>query len=474
MSLCVKPRWMQRGLVAFCLSIVAATSLADRVSAAEPSAAATVTQAASDLLQKLTGQTAKPPEKAASKPETSKPEKSAAQGEAGNVPAPEPVAQSATLRGDQKRTRFVAGLSKAVNVNVFTLADPYRVVIELPQIQFQLPQAQSNQAHGLVKAYRYGLFAPGKSRIILDVTGPVLVENVKVSEAKAGEPANLSLELVPTERAMFLAGQSRQLVTSAAGDGLLKVTKAPLPANGRPNKVKKPIIVIDPGHGGHDGGANKNGTIEKEVVLAFGLMLREKLLATGRFDVLMTRDSDKFVDLDERREFARKHNAALFMAIHADYIPSGSNVRGATIYTLRESMAKSMARSVDKSVTGDVLEGVEIDQVRKIEETPGALKNILSDLAQRENKPTLDRTNFFAKNVIEYMGQSTELKAEPHREAAFRVLKSAQVPSVLIELAYVSNRQDAANLKSDEWRNRVSASLVAAVNRYFNMALLPL
>ena len=188
----------------------------------------------------------------------------------------------------------------------------------------------------------------------------------------------------------------------------------------------------------------------------------------------MTRETDKFIDLDERREFARKHGAALFMAIHADYVPSGSNVRGATIYTLRESVAKSLARSVDKSSGGDVLAGVELDQVRKAEDSPDMLKKILADLAGRENKPTLDRTNFLAKNLIEYMGQTTELKAEPHREAAFRVLKSAQVPSVLIELAYVSNRQDAANLKSDEWRQRVSASLVGAVNQYFNLARLPL
>jgi N-acetylmuramoyl-L-alanine amidase len=471
MSSSVQPRWLQRGSFVFCLGIFAATGVVERSLAAEPTGAAPVAQGV--LASSVPGSHQRPALQAAKSADPTA-GKGAVQSAPAVVPKPEPVAQSAALTGDLKRTRFTAGLSKAVSVNVFTLADPYRVVIELPQINFQLPQAQSNQAHGLVKAYRYGLFAAGKSRIILDVTGPVLVEDVQISAATAGQPANLSLELVPTDRTMFLAGQSRQLVSSAAGDGLLKAGKAPLSANSRPSKIKKPVIVIDPGHGGHDGGANKNGTVEKEVVLAFGLMLREKLKASGRYDVLMTRETDKFVDLDERREFARKHGAALFMAIHADYVPSGSNVRGATIYTLRESMAKSMARSVDKTVGGDVLEGVEIEQVRKIEESPDTLKNILSDLAGRENKPTLDRTNFFAKNLIAYMGQTTELKAEPHREAAFRVLKSAQVPSVLIELAYVSNRQDAANLKSDEWRNRVSSSLVAAVNRYFNMALLPL
>ena len=390
------------------------------------------------------------------------------------VPKPEPVARAANVGGDLKRTRFVADLSQAVSANVFTLADPYRVVIELPQINFQFPQVQGAQAIGLVKGYRHGLFAPGKSRIILDVTGPVLVEMVDVTPAKGSQPARLTIDLVPTDRAMYLAGQSRQLVSSAAGDGLIRAVKAPLPANARAARIKKPVIVIDPGHGGHDGGANKNGTVEKEVVLAFGLMLREKLRATGKYDVLMTRETDKFVELDDRRDFAEKHGAALFMAIHADYVPGGANVRGATVYTLRDAVAKSLARSRDRSSSGDGDDAIEIEQIKDVEESPGMLKKILADLAGRENKPTQDRTNFFAKNLIEYMGQSTELKAEPHREAAFRVLKQAQVPSVLIELAYVSNRQDAANLKSDEWRDKVSASLVGAVHRYFSMARLPL
>jgi N-acetylmuramoyl-L-alanine amidase len=385
----------------------------------------------------------------------------------------QPIAQGASLGGDQKRTRFIADLSKPVAVNVFTLGDPYRVIIELPQVNFQLPQGLGTQGHGLVKAYRYGLFAPGKSRIVLDVTGPVIIESSVVSEAKGSEPARLTIDLVPTDRTTFLAGQSRQLMASVSGELPFKLGRPPLSKEKAKAGAKKPLIVIDPGHGGHDSGATKNGAIEKDVVLAFGIALREKLLATGRYEVLMTRDTDKFVDLDERRDFARRHNAALFMAIHADYVP-GNNARGATIYTLRESMANSMAKPLDKDGGGDLLAGVQLDAARQVEGTPDALKGILKDLALRENKPTKERTSFFAKNVIQQMGQTTELKQQPHREAAFRVLMSAQVPSVLIELAYVSNREDAANLKSDAWRDRVSASLVSAVNRYFNLTLLPL
>lgn len=463
---------MQRPMVALCLGILASATLIDRASAAEATvdgmsarAGASPAPAAVVLAQ------ATAPAKNAAQPNGTQP---VPLPPAVAVPKPEPVARAAVVDGDLKRTRFVADLSQAVSANVFTLADPYRVIVELPQISFQLPQGQGAQTVGLVKGYRFGVFAPGRSRIVLDVTGPVLVENVDVTPPKGNQPARLSLDLVPTDRSTFLAGQSRQMMSSATGDGLLKTVKPPLPANARPSKAaKKPVIVIDPGHGGHDGGANKNGTIEKEVVLAFGLMLRDKLRATGRYEILMTRDTDTFVDLDSRREFANKHGAALFMAIHADYVPGGANVRGATIYTLRDSVARSLSRSRDPSGGADVGDGIEIEQIKDVEE-PGMLKKILADLAGREHKPTQERTNFFAKNLIEYMGQSTELKPEPHREAAFRVLKSAQVPSVLIELAYVSNRQDAALLKSDEWRDKVSASLVGAVNRYFSMARLPL
>lgn len=385
----------------------------------------------------------------------------------------ETIARTATLGGDDNRTQFVAGLSKAVKINIFTLADPYRVVVELPEVKFQLPQGLGKNGHGLVKTYRYGLYMAGKSRIVLETTGPVLVEKWNVIEAAANAPAHLVIDLVPTDRNTFMAGQSRQLIAVAQPSTAAKLggPKNQLNAD---KHAKKPVVVIDPGHGGHDSGANKNGVIEKDVVLAFGRALRDKLLATGRYEVLMTRENDRFVELDERREFARRHGAALFLAIHADYVPSGNHVRGATIYSLRSSVANSMSRALHKNSSGDLLAGVELEAIKNTDTDTNTLKSILADLAEREAKPTKDKTNFFAKNVIEYMGQTTEMKPDPHREAAFRVLKSADVPSVLIELAYVSNRQDAENLKSVEWREKVSTSIANAVARYFNFAGLPL
>jgi len=243
----------------------------------------------------------------------------------------------------------------------------------------------------------------------------------------------------------------------------------------RAAKAFKPVIVIDPGHGGHDSGAQKFGTVEKEVVLAFGKALRDKLNATGRYKVLMTRDTDVFVELDDRRAFGEANNAALFIAVHADY--AGTKARGATIYSLRDSVAKDLKRSAKDEVAEKAVTPKEIARAKASGgEDLDVVKTILRDLATREVDATKDRTSMFTKAVIEEMGTSTNMRDDPDQQAAFRVLKTAQFPSVLIELAYVSNREDAQNLKSDSWRDKVADSIVSAVDNYFShqLARIPL
>jgi N-acetylmuramoyl-L-alanine amidase len=253
----------------------------------------------------------------------------------------------------------------------------------------------------------------------------------------------------------------------------------PTPAK-RPNEVAKtaykPIIVIDPGHGGHDTGAMKHGAVEKDVVLAFAKVLRDKIEKTGRYKVLMTRDKDVFVELDERRAFGEKHQAALFIAVHADY--AKTSARGATIYSLRESVANSLKRSAKGDVSEHLLSDSELAAVKKAngEKNASAVRNILADFAGREVETTRERTSIFSRSVIEHMGESTSLRQKPDQQAAFRVLKTAQFPSVLIELAYVTNKEDARLLQSDEWRGKVADSITTAVENYFThqLARLPM
>ncbi len=378
---------------------------------------------------------------------------------------------AAAKAAEPARTRFVVGLDHKVDYQVFSLASPNRVVVELPDVKLQLPQQADNNPIGLVRSFRGGIAAPGKMRIVIDVTQPVIVESAKLEKDKAGA-YRLALDILPVDVAVK-AGTKRGLASAPLGLGAAGL-QPPTPKRAENPKLRaakafKPIIVLDPGHGGMDSGAEKYGTVEKDVVLAFAHVLREQLEATGRYKVLMTRDKDIFVELDERRAFAERNNANLFIAVHADY--AGTKARGATIFTLRDGVAKDLERSASNNAGDKVMSESDINKIKQSSGDVDTVRNILADLAERDVKLTHERTGVFAKSVIETMGESTAMRNEPDQQAAFRVLKTAQFPSVLIELAYVSNRQDADNLNSDLWREKVSDSIVSAVDNYFGNQL---
>ncbi|HEX2842051.1 N-acetylmuramoyl-L-alanine amidase [Hyphomicrobium sp.] len=388
----------------------------------------------------------------------------------------------ATLGGDITRTRFLIGLPKQVEFQVFSLSNPNRVIVDVAETALRLPpQPEENIAVGLVRSFYSGRSAPGKSRVVIEVIRPVVVEGAEIVPSEDGKGHRLSLDIVPVASAKQAEKKPIQKV-SLSSLGAIDV-QPPLPMRAlRPDEAAarafKPIIVIDPGHGGHDSGAMKNGTVEKDVVLAFSLKLKEKLEKTGRYKVLMTRDTDVFVELDKRVDYAEQHKANLFIAVHADYAGGNSKARGATIYSLRESVANALQRSAKGDVKGAVLTKDEVDTMKKasIDDDLSAVKGILADLAGREVDATQERTSVFTRSVIEYMGASTELRAKPDQQAAFRVLKTAQFPSVLIELAYVTNKEDAELLRSDTWRDKVSESILTAVENYFGnqIARLPM
>jgi N-acetylmuramoyl-L-alanine amidase len=390
------------------------------------------------------------------------------------------AASEATLGGDASHTRFLIGLSKQVEFQVFSLSNPNRVIVDVADKALRLPpQPEENIAVGLVKSFRAGTSGPGKSRVVIEVTRPVVVESVLIQPSSDGKGHRLALDILPVNA---VGGAKKPLKVAPFSLGAADVQPPlPMPAlrpDERAARAFKPIIVIDPGHGGHDTGAMKNGAVEKDVVLAFSLMLKDKLEKTGRYKVLMTRDKDVFVELDKRVDYAEAHKANLFIAVHADYAGGNSKARGATIYSLRENVANALQRSAKGEVSSVVLSKSEVEQMKlaSLDNDLSAVKNILADLAGREVEATQERTNVFTRSVIEYMGASTEMRAKPDQQAAFRVLKTAQFPSVLIELAYVTNKQDAQLLKSDTWRDKVSDSIMTAVENYFGnqIARLPM
>jgi N-acetylmuramoyl-L-alanine amidase len=391
--------------------------------------------------------------------------------DAGTAAATSPAVATNTLR-----TRFIVGLERKVDYQIFSLSNPNRVVIELPDVNVRLPELGGDKAVGLVQAFRAGLAAPGKNRIVIDVTHPAIVESSKITRDADGQ-FRLALVIRPAGAGISAAGKTGfPIPPSGLGAAGIQPPLPRLAENPRERAAKafRPIIVLDPGHGGMDSGAVKLGTVEKEVVLAFGHVLRKQLEKTGRYKIMMTRDDDTFIPLDERRAFAERNKASLFIAIHADY--AQPRARGATIFTLRDRVARDLERSAKDKAADRALTANELENVKKVAGDANVVRSILADLAERDVGLTHERTDMFAKTVIENMSESTEMRSEPDQQAAFRVLKTAQFPSVLIELGYVTNKEDSDQLKSDIWRDKVSDSIMTAVDNYFSnqIARLPM
>lgn len=376
------------------------------------------------------------------------------------------------------RTRFLIGLDKSVTFSVSALANPNRVVIDIPEVTLRLPRDPGDNPVGLVKSFRSGRSAPGQTKVIIEVTQPVIIDKSRIEPSPDGKGFHLAVDFLPANAGVKPGKKHFKSQPFALGASGIQ-PPMPTPAK-RPDETAKaaykPTIVIDPGHGGHDTGAEKHGTIEKDVVLAFAKVLRDKIEKTGRYRVLMTRDTDVFVPLDERRAFGERHQAALFIAVHADYATTAA--RGATIYSLRENVANSLKRSAKGDVSEHLLSDTELTTVREAGSSKEvtAVRDILADFAGREVDSTQERTSIFSRSVIEHMGETTNLREEPDQQAAFRVLKTAQFPSVLIELGYVTNKDDAKLLQSDIWRSKVADSITTAVENYFShqIARLPM
>jgi N-acetylmuramoyl-L-alanine amidase len=371
---------------------------------------------------------------------------------AGSNPA---VANDARVAGDRERTRFIADLSKKVDVHVFSLGNPYRVIVDAPDVNFQMPDGIGKEKRGLITAYRYGLFAPGKSRIVIDVSGPFLIDKAFVLEPRDDQPARLVIDLVPTDEKTFLA-KLKEAKPPQAQDGGAGV---PPQAASRPLDAK-PVVVLDPGHGGVDPGTSSaSGITEKDVVLALAKTLKAKLDAVGRYEVYLTRDYDTFLPLRERVEFAQRKGAGLFLSIHADYFPKQTDkATGATVYTLSEQASDEEARELaTKENFSDALAGVELPG-----DSDEVVANILIDLAQRE---TQNRSVVFARSIVGELAGS--LHTKKLRSAGFRVLKAPDIPSVLLEIGFLSNPDDEKHLTSDAWRDRMADQIVGAIDTYF-------
>ncbi len=412
----------------------------------------------------------------------------------------------ARIAGDEARTRFVADLDRPVSYSVYVIDNPYRVVVDLPDVRFNMPPEIGDAGKGLIRAYRFGQLAPGKSRIVIDTIGPVLIEKSFVLNPDNGQPARMIIDIVQTDQRTFARIKATERPTRSAAatpvqptpdtlaellkrEGVARIDEeaeraeqtemaASLIPKPRPKPSQsgsasgilpdrasiaprvRPVVVLDPGHGGIDGGTvSRKGTPEKKVVLAFARELRKKLLATGRFEVHMTRNDDRFISLGKRVKFARAKKADLFIAVHADSLRQ-RRVRGATVYTLSEKASDAEAAALaEKENNADFIGGVDIG------EDAGEVAGILLDLALRETK---NHSIYFARRVVKNLQPVTPLNRRPVRSAGFKVLRAPDVPSVLLELGYLSNRHDEKNLISSKWRRKAAGAVTAAIEGFFS------
>jgi N-acetylmuramoyl-L-alanine amidase len=369
----------------------------------------------------------------------------------------EPVVMDARIGEHPDRTRFVMETSDPIRVRVFTLSHPDRVVVDMPEVLWRLEASERPSGRGAVKSYRYGVFRPGDSRFIIDLARPVSVAQPMILPPQNGFGYRIVLDLFPTTADRFeaSAGWPDDLRSKPAGVPLASIA----PATRASSASGRRVIVVDAGHGGIDAGTiGVNGEMEKNLVLDQALRLRRALERRG-YAVHLTRDSDVYVPLQERAYAARQYGADLFISLHADSNPD-PGVFGASVYTLSEAgsdrEAAALARKENQS---DVIAGVDLSG----EASPVA--SILIGLAQRD---TMNRSVRFARIAVAELEQASDvLPRDPHRSANFVVLKAPDVPAVLIELGYLSNPRDCAQMRTETWRDRIASAIADSVDRQF-------
>ncbi len=382
----------------------------------------------------------------------------------------EPTVSAVRLGVHVDKTRVVIDLSDRVGFRTFPLTAPYRLVVDLPAMNWRAKPRLDFPQTGLVSGLRYGLFSSTASRIVLDLHMPARVEKSFILPPASGQPYRLVLDIVETSHDVMVGSKQkpRQTATSVVpparrilpGPSALRFLPGPPGRKPDPLSAQKRVVVIDPGHGGVDPGAvTRKGVFEKDVVLAAAKVFKTRLERSGRYKVFLTRDRDVFVRLRDRIAFARLKNAELFVSLHADAIKS-KKVRGMSVYTLSEKASdKEAAALAEKENKSDLIAGVDLSTNSK------EVTDILIDLAQRES---MNESSRFAGVLVGKLSGVGRLLPNSHRFAGFAVLKAPDVPSVLVELGFLSNQRDARALLSGTHRTKVADALYRAVDEYFN------
>ena len=330
----------------------------------------------------------------------------------------------------------------------FVLNNPDRIAIDIPKANGAAVRMPNHYAGRLVKSIRFGQFNADTSRIVLDLNYPV-----SITKTVSGSP--FGVEIAPV-KALPAENNTARVFNANTN----KPTQVAEPKEKPEVSAKeKPLIAIDAGHGGQDPGAiGFHNTHERDITLNFAQNLAKALVKTGRYRVKLTRDTDHFVMLGDRVNIARKAKADLFISLHADSNPN-PEARGLSIYTLSATASDAEAAALaERENKADIITGLDLNT------TDQDVANILIDLTQRE---TMNKSLTLADTIVENMSPKINRLAKTHRFAGFRVLKAPDVPSVLIELGFITNENDERLLLSPDYRDLVVNSITKGVDRYY-------
>lgn len=381
-----------------------------------------------------------------------------------------PQASTMRIHDHGTFTRLVVELSEGIEASAFVLPEPRRLVVDLPELAWSSDVSVPKTA--LVSAVRAGLFERGRSRLVIDLAQAAQLSQAYVLPPTGATPWRLILDLMSTTDDAFKAAAALNQITrikpqGSAGLASAKPTPAaPTPVSDKPAakaKDRKIVVAIDPGHGGIDPGAiGPGGTYEKTITLMAAQQLKQKLEATGRYRAMLTRTSDTSLVLRQRIEIARHAPADIFISLHADSIRD-SAIRGLSVYTLSEKASDAEAEALaERENKADLIIGMDLTKESQ------EVRNILIDLAQRESMNLAAR---LAGSLIDELKREVTLLRNAHRFAGFAVLKSPDIPSILIEMGYLSNREDQSSLLKEGYRGKLMTAVVKGLDRYFKEPL---
>lgn len=362
------------------------------------------------------------------------------------------------------KIRMVIELDEQSEFRAFSLKSPYRIVVDMPTFKWQAGViSKPEQAN--ISNIRQGKLKNNFSRLVLDLSHPTLISNAFILPRQGNKPVRIVIDFKSVSDTEFNAGMKKIYGTLNINDIETKTTaaapqKPSLKPSNKKQKTKKQTIIIDPGHGGVDPGAiGINKVFEKNVTLAIGKALKKQLESSGQYKVVLTRSTDKYLRLYERVKIARKNNGDLFISIHADSIPK-KNVKGASVYTLSEKASDAQtAKLAAKENQADLIAGIDLSH------EDAEVADILIDLAMRE---TMNQSKFFANTLVNQSKTTgIQMLERPHRYAGFAVLKAPDIPSVLMEVGFMSNRDEAYRLNKADYQNKIAASIKKGIDRYF-------